>query len=96
MIQNFGVLLATLDCVVSLASVAVSAPVPYCRPKILPRGSGVLELVDCRHPCLEMEDHVSFIPNDCRMGQGLFSYSTSLEYISGTQDTSYLLGLRLE
>jgi len=27
-------------------------------------GSNLIKLVECRHPCVEIQDGVSFIPND--------------------------------
>uniref|UniRef100_A0A1A9VQD0 DNA mismatch repair proteins mutS family domain-containing protein n=1 Tax=Glossina austeni TaxID=7395 RepID=A0A1A9VQD0_GLOAU len=56
--------LAKLDCLVSFAIAAQSAPRPYVRPTMLPEGSGELVLKDIRHPCLELQEHVSFISND--------------------------------
>lgn len=29
-----------------------------------------MELVGCRHPCVELQEGVDFIPNDCLMRQG--------------------------
>ncbi|XP_062142962.1 DNA mismatch repair protein spellchecker 1 [Drosophila sulfurigaster albostrigata] len=55
--------LAQLDCLVSFANAARSAPTPYVRPKMLPEGAGQLQLDDVRHPCLELQEHVSFIAN---------------------------------
>lgn len=55
--------LAQLDCLVSFAIAARSAPTPYVRPKMLPEGAGQLLLEDVRHPCLELQEHVSFIAN---------------------------------
>lgn len=57
-------LLAQVDCLVSFAVAATSAPIPYTRPKMLPEGSGVLKLSKVRHPCLELQDDISFIAND--------------------------------
>ncbi|EDW04989.1 GH11754, partial [Drosophila grimshawi] len=55
--------LAQLDCLVSFATAARCAPTPYVRPKMLPEGAGQLLLEDVRHPCLELQEHVSFIAN---------------------------------
>uniref|UniRef100_A0A2P2I8C1 DNA mismatch repair protein MSH2 n=2 Tax=Hirondellea gigas TaxID=1518452 RepID=A0A2P2I8C1_9CRUS len=68
-IQSLSSTLTTLDCIVALASAAVTAPVPYVRPTMLvPGDQSTLELVQCRHPCLELQDSVSYIPNDTVMG----------------------------
>ncbi|KAH8410004.1 hypothetical protein KR009_004011 [Drosophila setifemur] len=55
--------LAQLDCLVSFAIAARSAPTAYVRPKMLEEGAGQLDLQDVRHPCLELQEHVSFIAN---------------------------------
>lgn len=56
--------IAQLDCLVSFAVVASNAPTPYVRPKMLDEGSGVLTLKEIRHPCLELQENVTFISND--------------------------------
>ncbi|XP_039452393.1 DNA mismatch repair protein spellchecker 1 [Culex pipiens pallens] len=56
--------IAQLDCFVSFAIAAVSAPEPYVRPKIFAMGEGRLKLTKLRHPCLELQEDVSFIAND--------------------------------
>jgi len=33
-------------------------------------GSGKLRLTDVRHPCLELQDNIAFIPNDVDMNKG--------------------------
>ncbi|XP_061714438.1 DNA mismatch repair protein Msh2 [Cydia pomonella] len=55
--------LARLDVLVSFAVAAVSAPEPYCRP-VITENINEFVLKDLRHPCLEVQEGVSFIPND--------------------------------
>lgn len=62
--------LAQLDCLLSFAVAAISAPISYVRPKMCSEGNGVLELKQLRHPCLELQDDVTFIPNDCYFKKG--------------------------
>ncbi|KAJ8701458.1 MSH2 protein [Pleurotus ostreatus] len=59
--------IAPLDVIVSFAHVSVNAPEPYVKPTVVERGSGNLILRDARHPCLEVQDDISFIPNDIEM-----------------------------
>ena len=41
-------------------------------------GSGILKLKEARHPCLEMQDDVSFIPNDVSFEKGLCLFGSSM------------------
>ncbi|KAI0646460.1 DNA mismatch repair protein [Trametes meyenii] len=66
-LEAWNNVIAHLDVVVSLAHVAVNAPESYVKPEILEKGSGSLILKEARHPCLEVQDDVSFIPNDVEM-----------------------------
>ncbi|KAI0073650.1 DNA mismatch repair protein [Panus rudis PR-1116 ss-1] len=66
-LEEWNGVLAHLDVVISLAHVAVNAPEAYVKPTVLDKGSGSLVLKDARHPCLEVQDDVSFIPNDVEM-----------------------------
>lgn len=63
--------LAQLDCLLSFAVAAVSAPIPYVRPEMFAEGSGHLQLLDLRHPCLELQEDVNFIANDVNFKRGL-------------------------
>ena len=78
--------LATIDVLCSFADASTTAPVPYVRPTVLPIGKGLfilpifsmtffvgtgkLHLRQCRHPCLEQIDDVSFIANDVELESG--------------------------
>ncbi|CAG9859536.1 unnamed protein product [Phyllotreta striolata] len=63
-LRNLNLTIATVDVLNSFAIAAISARIPYTKPKIHKRGSGILKLKQARHPCLEAQDNVSFIPND--------------------------------
>ncbi|XKL61911.1 hypothetical protein PGB90_001744 [Kerria lacca] len=78
-LQYLSSLIASLDVLVSFAVVAVSAPTPYVRPKMLPYGSGSMKLKQARHPCVEMQDNISYIPNDVNFQQD----SATLYLITG-------------
>jgi DNA mismatch repair protein MSH2 len=62
--QTLNNLVSELDIFVSFASVALSSQNEYVRPKLHPLGTGILKIKDGRHPCLELQEGVNFIPND--------------------------------
>ncbi|EEP82010.1 DNA mismatch repair protein msh-2 [Uncinocarpus reesii 1704] len=64
LLEQLAGVLAHLDVIVSFAHVSVHAPTPYVRPKVHPRGTGNTILKEARHPCMEMQDDISFITND--------------------------------
>ncbi|KAI8379905.1 muts domain V-domain-containing protein [Choanephora cucurbitarum] len=66
-LEALGSVLAHLDVLISFAHVSVMAPIPYVRPTMYPCGQGDVILEEARHPCLEVQDYVSFIPNDVHM-----------------------------
>lgn len=61
--------IAQLDCLLSFAVAAVSAPNQYIKPKMVNTSSRVLNLQGLRHPCLELQEDVSFIANDVAFKQ---------------------------
>lgn len=65
-LEHLNVVVAHLDVIVSLAHVSSNAPIPYTRPELRERGSSLV-LRDSRHPCLEVQDDIHFIPNDVSM-----------------------------
>lgn len=56
--------IAVLDVFVSLAEVAANSPGEYVRPKMYSEDQRILTLKTLRHPCLECQDDLEFIPND--------------------------------
>ncbi|KAG5644351.1 hypothetical protein DXG03_008648 [Asterophora parasitica] len=51
----------------SFAHVSAHSIDVYVKPKVIEKGSGSLILVESRHPCLEVQDDISFISNDVEM-----------------------------
>jgi len=63
--------LAQVDVLNSFAVAASSGSEPCCRPQLLPPGSGVLSFKELRHPCLERQPGVDFVPNDAVFDKGI-------------------------
>lgn len=64
-LQTLSDVIAQMDAVVSFAIASVSAPVPFVRPHLLAEsGCRRMELLQARHPCMEMDADTAFIPND--------------------------------
>ncbi|XP_020578566.1 DNA mismatch repair protein MSH2 [Phalaenopsis equestris] len=63
-------LLSELDVLLSFADLTVCSPVPYVRPEITGSEEGDIMLEGCRHPCVEAQDGVNFISNDCNLVRG--------------------------
>uniref|UniRef100_A0A3Q2QZV7 DNA mismatch repair protein Msh2 n=1 Tax=Fundulus heteroclitus TaxID=8078 RepID=A0A3Q2QZV7_FUNHE len=73
-LQTLSDVIAQLDAVASFAVAAVSAPVPYVRPRLRDDGRRRLELLQARHPCMETDADTAFIPNDITFIQGEKSF----------------------
>ncbi|KAK9908301.1 hypothetical protein WJX75_005715 [Coccomyxa subellipsoidea] len=63
-------MVAEMDLLAGFAELAMCAPLPYVRPTMLPADASELKLTACRHPCVEAQDGVEFIANDCHMERG--------------------------
>ncbi|KAK2459716.1 hypothetical protein APHAL10511_008267 [Amanita phalloides] len=69
-LDSLDCIIAHLDVMLSFAHVSASAPEPYVRPQLVDKGHGSLILRDARHPCLEVQEEIHFIPNDVEMIKG--------------------------
>ncbi|KAI9506275.1 MSH2 protein [Coemansia spiralis] len=67
-LESLNKIVAHLDVVLSFAEASSVAPIPYIRPVI--RADGDFKLTAARHPCLEVQDGVSFIANDVNLVRG--------------------------
>ncbi|MCO5565387.1 hypothetical protein L7F22_019060 [Adiantum nelumboides] len=67
-LEQFNAIIANLDVIISFAFVSSHAPIPYIRPEIDEMGKNAPMIVkEVRHPCLEVQDDLNFIPNDAEM-----------------------------
>ncbi|CDS01787.1 probable DNA mismatch repair protein MSH2 [Sporisorium scitamineum] len=70
-LEKLNVVLAHLDVIVSFAHVSDTAPIPYVKPAVSEKGTNAdVDLREARHPCLEVMDDITFIPNDTEMVRG--------------------------
>ena len=69
-VANASQLVATLDVWAALAHHAAYSPHGYCRPTLTDEEDGTIELEQARHPCVELQESVEFIPNDVHLGGG--------------------------
>ncbi|KAG0466932.1 hypothetical protein HPP92_018512 [Vanilla planifolia] len=68
--EDSAELLSELDVLLCFADLTVSCPIPYVRPAITRSDEGDIILEGCRHPCVEAQDGVNFIPNNCNLVRG--------------------------
>ncbi|XP_026318795.1 DNA mismatch repair protein Msh2 isoform X2 [Hyposmocoma kahamanoa] len=62
-------ILSRLDVLVSFAIAASTAPYPYCRP-VITEDLDEFIVKEARHPCLEVQEGISYIPNDVAFKRG--------------------------
>ncbi|CAH0399806.1 unnamed protein product [Chilo suppressalis] len=62
-------ILSRLDVLVAFSVATSSAPYPYCKP-VFTESLNELVLKDVRHPCLEVQEGISYIPNDVTFKRG--------------------------
>ncbi|KAE9601864.1 hypothetical protein Lal_00040814 [Lupinus albus] len=68
--DSLAELIAELDVLLSFANLASSCPTPYTRPYITSSDEGDIILEGSRHPCVEAQGLVNFMPNDCKLIRG--------------------------
>lgn len=75
-LERTSEIMSELDVLASLAHVAAFSPHGYCRPEMTDgddEGLGI-ELEEARHPCVELQEDVEFIPNDFNLVYGSSSF----------------------
>lgn len=66
---NLNHVIALMDCLLSFSLASITAPIPFVRPAVLEKGTGVINLVGSRHPCVEGNDDITFISNDVKLNK---------------------------
>jgi len=75
-IERVSSLVAELDVIASLAHVAAHSTSGYCKPELTDGdedGLGII-LKEARHPCVELQENIDFIPNDISLVFGESSF----------------------
>jgi len=57
-------IIGAIDCLMAFARTVASSPGRYCRPTMSTDKPGLLKVSNGRHPCVELQSSVRFIPND--------------------------------
>ncbi|KAJ3433639.1 DNA mismatch repair protein msh2 [Anaeramoeba flamelloides] len=57
-------IVSEIDVLLSFATVATESTLPYIKPAMLPMEEQKVVLKESRHPCVEVQEGVTFIPND--------------------------------
>ncbi|XP_046629416.1 DNA mismatch repair protein Msh2 isoform X1 [Neodiprion virginianus] len=63
-VHSIGSVTAQLDVLTAFALASANAPRAYVRPEMCSSDVGELNLIQARHPCLELQEGVDFIAND--------------------------------
>jgi len=69
LVEEIGEAIGMLDVFCALAHTAAMSPHGYCRPTMTDSeedGAGIM-LKEARHPCLELQEGLEFIPNDINL-----------------------------
>jgi len=72
-----------LDVLASFAEVAATSPSNYTRPTILAASNNSIIFKACRHPCVEAQGGVDFVPNDCMMEPNKSTFQTVTGLLTG-------------
>jgi len=68
-LHHLGSVISRLDVIISLAIAAISAPSTFSRPKVVATEERLLNVSQLRHPIVELQDNVAFIPNNVDLRQ---------------------------
>ncbi|GAA5883128.1 hypothetical protein JCM16303_006105 [Sporobolomyces ruberrimus] len=74
-LETLNHVIAHIDVVAALATSALAAPIPYIKPVVSEQGQGSLTLEEARHPCLEVQEGINFISNDCQLERDVSEFS---------------------
>jgi len=91
-VESACYLISELDVLLSFATVAALSPDPYVRPRILPRGEGIIRFKEARHPCVELMDDMRFIANDYELQRDISGFQIITGPNMGGKST-YLRGV---
>ncbi|GAA5995539.1 hypothetical protein JCM5350_004028 [Sporobolomyces pararoseus] len=74
-LETLNHVIAHIDVITALATSSLAAPIPYIKPTVFEQGKGSLNLEEARHPCLEVQEGINFISNDCNLERDVSEFS---------------------
>ena len=73
--------LSIIDVLVSFSVIAANSSNGYVRPKLQEKGTGVFELIQCRHPVIEEKNDIQYIANDVNLHSSMILHVVQDSFI---------------
>jgi DNA mismatch repair ATPase MutS len=73
-LQKMNDVLSVIDVLVAFSVVAGNSSNTYVRPQLEEKGTGIFELIQCRHPVIEEKNDIQYIANDVNLHYSMLCF----------------------